>query len=42
MSNYWKVEPRYVNIAPNRPWMDPEGVLTAVDENTIGVIQTLG
>ncbi|WP_157273082.1 glutamate decarboxylase [Neobacillus bataviensis] len=41
-ANYWDVEPRYVNIAPNRLWMDPEGVLAVVDENTIGVIPMLG
>lgn len=41
-ANYWDVEPRYVNISPNRLWMDPEGVLAAVDENTIGVVPTFG
>jgi len=41
-ANYWEVEPRYVNITPDRPCMDPEGVLQAVDENTIGVVPTLG
>ncbi|MGE8203019.1 glutamate decarboxylase [Heyndrickxia sp. NPDC080065] len=41
-ANYWDVEPRYVNITPDRPVMDPEGVLAAVDENTIGVMTTLG
>ncbi|MDR4950498.1 glutamate decarboxylase [Neobacillus cucumis] len=41
-ANYWDVEPRYVNISPNRPCMDPEGVLAAVDENTIGVVSTFG
>ncbi|MGE6258060.1 glutamate decarboxylase [Heyndrickxia sporothermodurans] len=41
-ANYWDVEPRYVNISPDRLYLDPEGVLAAVDENTIGVIPTLG
>ncbi|MCQ6281337.1 glutamate decarboxylase [Bacillus sp. EB600] len=41
-ANYWDVEPRYVNITPDHPYMGPEGVLAAVDENTIGVIPTLG
>ena len=41
-ANYWDVEPRYVNITPDHPYMGPEGVLAAVDENTIGVVPTLG
>ena len=41
-ANYWDVEPRYVNISPNHLWMDPGGVLAAVDENTIGVVPTFG
>jgi glutamate decarboxylase len=41
-ANYWDVEPRYVNITPDHPYMGPEGVLSSVDENTIGVIPTLG
>ena len=41
-ANYWDVEPRYVNITQEQPFMDPAGVLTAVDENTIGVVPTLG
>ncbi|WP_313428683.1 glutamate decarboxylase [Siminovitchia terrae] len=41
-ANYWDIEPRYVNITPNHPYMDPEGVLAAVDENTIGVVSTFG
>lgn len=41
-ANYWDVEPRYVNITPDRLCIDPEGVLDAVDENTIGVMLTLG
>ena len=41
-ANYWDVEPRFVNITPDRPYMDPDGVLACVDENTIGVVPTLG
>jgi glutamate decarboxylase len=41
-ANYWDVEPRYVNITREHPYMDADGVLAAVDENTIGVIPTLG
>lgn len=41
-ANYWEVEPRYVNITPDCPYLDPEGVLAAVDENTIGVVPILG
>ncbi|PWA09067.1 glutamate decarboxylase [Pueribacillus theae] len=41
-ANYWDVEPRFVNINRERPYMDPEGVLASVDENTIGVVPTLG
>ncbi|WHY88933.1 glutamate decarboxylase [Neobacillus novalis] len=41
-ANYWDVEPRYVNITPNRPCMDPEDVLAVIDENTIGVVSTFG
>ncbi|MCM3571145.1 glutamate decarboxylase [Neobacillus mesonae] len=41
-ANYWDIEPRYVNITPNSPSMDPEGVIAKVDENTIGVVSTFG
>ncbi|NRD79617.1 glutamate decarboxylase [Bacillus sp. BRMEA1] len=41
-ANYWDVEPRYVDISPERPFLDPEGVLAVVDENTIGVVPILG
>lgn len=41
-ANYWDVEPRFVNISPDHPYLDPEGVLTAVDENTIAVVPILG
>ncbi|PWT97992.1 MAG: glutamate decarboxylase [Bacteroidetes bacterium] len=41
-ANYWEVEPRYVNITPEHPSLDPDGVLAAVDENTIGVVPILG
>lgn len=41
-ANYWDVEPRYVNINADHPYLDPEGVINAVDENTIGVVPILG
>ncbi len=41
-ANYFEVEPRYVDISPDRPYLAPEGVLDAVDENTIGVVPILG
>ncbi len=41
-ANYWDVEPRYVPITPEQPYLTPEGVLAVVDENTIGVVPILG
>ena len=41
-ANYFEVEPRYVEVTPERPRLTPEGVLEAVDENTIGVVPVLG
>lgn len=41
-ANYWDVEPHYVNITPDHPYLDPERVLAAVDENTIAVVPILG
>ncbi|OZT11516.1 glutamate decarboxylase [Priestia aryabhattai] len=41
-ANYWDVEPRYVNISPDAPYLDPKGVVEAVDENTIAVVPILG
>jgi glutamate decarboxylase len=41
-ANYWEVEPRYVPITKERPFLTPEGTLAAVDENTIGVVPVLG
>ncbi|MDA8193547.1 MAG: glutamate decarboxylase [Thermaerobacter sp.] len=41
-ANYFEVEPRYVNVTPDKPHLTPEGVLEAVDENTIGVVPVLG
>ena len=41
-ANYWDVEPRYVNITPDKPCLTPEGVIGVVDENTIGVVVILG
>ena len=41
-ANYWEVEPRYVPITKERPYLTPEGMLEAVDEHTIGVVGILG
>jgi glutamate decarboxylase len=41
-ANYWEVDPRYVPITRDRPYLTPEGVLAAVDENTIGVMPIIG
>lgn len=41
-ANYWDVEARYVNITPDKPCLTPDGVIAAVDENTIGVVAILG
>ena len=41
-ANYWDVEPRYVPITKEQPYLTPEGMLKAVDENTIGVVAILG
>ncbi len=41
-ARYWDVEPRYIEMEPNQYTITPEGVLNAVDENTIGVIPILG
>ncbi len=41
-ANYFEVEPRYVPITKDEPYLTPEGMLAAVDENTIGVVPILG
>jgi len=41
-ANYWEVEPRFVPVTRERPYLTPEGMLRAVDENTIGVVGILG
>ena len=41
-ANYWEVEPRYVPITKENPFLTPEGMLGVVDENTIGVVAILG
>jgi len=41
-ANYWDVEPHFVDITPEKPYLSPEGVLKVVDENTIGVVPILG
>ncbi|MGB7426130.1 MAG: glutamate decarboxylase [Ornithinimicrobium sp.] len=39
---YWDVEPRYVPITRGRYVVDPDEMMTFVDENTIGVVPILG
>ncbi|MEU5843326.1 glutamate decarboxylase [Rhodococcus sp. NPDC047139] len=39
---YFDVEPKYLPMAPGRYVITPEQVRDAVDENTIGVVATLG
>ena len=39
---YWDVEPRYVPVTKDRYVVDPDDVMSRVDENTIGVIPILG
>jgi glutamate decarboxylase len=41
-ANYFEVEPRYVPITREEPFLTPRGVLDVVDENTIGVVPILG
>ncbi|HNH37177.1 MAG TPA: glutamate decarboxylase [Microthrixaceae bacterium] len=41
-ARYWDIELREVGMAPGRLGLDPESVLGQVDENTIGVVPTLG
>ena len=40
--NYWEVEPRYVPVTVKEPLLTPEGMLAAIDENTVGVVGILG
>jgi glutamate decarboxylase len=41
-ANYFEVEPRYVPITRDRPYLTAEGMLGAVDDHTIGVVPILG
>jgi glutamate decarboxylase len=41
-ARYWEVEPRYIEMQPDQYTITPDGVLSAVDENTIGVVAILG
>jgi glutamate decarboxylase len=41
-ANYFEVEPRYVPITQDEPYLTPRGVLDVVDERTIGVVPILG
>ena len=41
-ANYWDVEPRYVPVTREEPYLRPAAMLEMVDENTIGVVAILG
>jgi len=41
-ARYWDIELREIGMAPGRYGMDAETMLAHVDENTIGVVPTLG
>ncbi len=41
-ARYWDVEPRYIDLGPGQYTITPQGVLDAVDENTICVVAILG
>ncbi|PKY12186.1 glutamate decarboxylase [Acidithiobacillus marinus] len=39
---YWEIEPRYIPMKNNRYTLTPDEVLSALDENSIGVVAVLG
>jgi glutamate decarboxylase len=41
-ANYFEVEARYVPVTKEKPYLTVDGMLAAVDENTIGVVPILG
>ncbi len=41
-ARYWDVEIREIPMEPGRLFMDPDRMLAACDENTIGVVPTFG
>ena len=41
-ARYWDIELRQVPMEPDRLYMTPESMLPYIDENTIGVVTTLG
>ena len=41
-ARYWEVEPRYIEMERDQYTITPEGVLGAIDENTIAVVPILG
>ncbi len=41
-ARYWEVEPRYIEMEPGQYTITPQGVLDAIDENTIAVVPILG
>jgi glutamate decarboxylase len=41
-ARYWDVEMREILMEPGRLFLDPERMVEAIDENTIGVVPTFG
>lgn len=41
-ADYWDVEPRLVPVTDESPCLQPDGMLAAIDERTIGVVGILG
>lgn len=41
-ARYWDVEMREIQMEPGKLFMDPERMVAACDENTIGVVPTFG
>ncbi len=41
-ANYFEVEPRYVPVTADSPYLTAEAAVAACDENTIGVVPILG
>jgi glutamate decarboxylase len=39
---YWDVEPRYIPVQKGRYVIEPDEVLSRIDENTVGVVAILG
>ncbi len=41
-ARYWGIELREIPMEEGRYYMDPDSMLEYIDENTIGVVTTLG